>query len=132
MARRSKRASASPRLTADRRLEVAHHAALQLPRTRLAGDRGKLDKFAPKLSQLSPLRVLERGHAIVSNQAGVVTDDDDAPPESCIHLRLHQGALDAVVETSDSRNARRSLTSGRRASPRPPRIVGLAHSSRRP
>ena len=54
-------------------------------------------ELAAKLSQLSPLRVLERGYAIVSNQAGVVTDAAAAPPDSRIHVRLHRGALDAVV-----------------------------------
>jgi hypothetical protein len=36
----------------------------------------------------------------VSNQAGVVTDAAAAPAESRIHVRLHRGELDAVVETS--------------------------------
>jgi exonuclease VII large subunit len=41
--------------------------------------------------------VLERGYAIVSNDAGILTDAADAPPESRIHVRLHRGAVDAVV-----------------------------------
>jgi exodeoxyribonuclease VII large subunit len=92
-----------PRLAADRRrMETAHHAALQLMRTRLALCRGRLDQLAAKLSQLSPLRVLERGYAIVSNPAGVVTDAAAAPPDSRLHVRLHRGSLDAVVLTSTS------------------------------
>jgi exodeoxyribonuclease VII large subunit len=59
-----------------------------------------VDQLAAKLSQLSPLRVLERGYAIVSNQAGIVTDAAAAPPDSRVHVRLHRGALDAVVEIS--------------------------------
>jgi exodeoxyribonuclease VII large subunit len=78
-------------------MEAAHHAAVQLVSARLGRDRGRLDRLAAKLSQLSPLRVLERGYAIVSNQAGVVTDAATAPPDSRIHVRLHRGALDAVV-----------------------------------
>jgi exodeoxyribonuclease VII large subunit len=78
-------------------METAHHAALQFMRAYLAHERGRLDQFAAKLSQLSPLRVLERGYAIVSNQAGIVTDAAAAPPDSRIHVRLHRGALDAVV-----------------------------------
>jgi exodeoxyribonuclease VII large subunit len=90
-----------PRLAADRRrMEAAHNGALQLMRTRLALERGRLDQLAAKLSQLSPLRVLERGYAIVSNQAGIVTDAAAAPPDSRVHVRLHRGALDAVVEIS--------------------------------
>jgi exodeoxyribonuclease VII large subunit len=87
-----------PRLAAGRRrMEAAHQGAVQLVRARLGRDRGRLDQLAAKLSQLSPLRVLERGYAIVSNHAGVVTDAAAAPADSRIHVRLHSGSLDAVV-----------------------------------
>ena len=66
-------------------------------RLRLARRRSPLEQLAAKLSQLSPLRILERGYAIVSNQAGIVKDAAAAPPDSRIHVRLHRGALDAVV-----------------------------------
>jgi exodeoxyribonuclease VII large subunit len=90
-----------PRLAAGRRrMEAAHHTAREVMRAHLAPCRGRLDRLAAQLSQLSPLRVLERGYAIVSNQAGVVTDAVTAPPASRIHVRLHRGALDAVVATS--------------------------------
>jgi exodeoxyribonuclease VII large subunit len=90
-----------PRLAADRRrLDAAHHAAVELMRARLAQQRGRLGPLTAKLSQLSPLRVLERGYAIVSNPAGVVTDAAAAPPASRIHVRLHRGTLDATVENS--------------------------------
>jgi exodeoxyribonuclease VII large subunit len=87
-----------PRLAADRRrLEAAHQVAVQLMGAGLARHRGRLDRLTAKLSQLSPLRVLERGYAIVSNQTGVVTDAAAAPPDSRIQVRLYRGALDAVV-----------------------------------
>ncbi len=87
-----------PRLAADRRrLEAAHQGVLQLMRAGLGERRGRLERLSAHLSQLSPLRVLERGYAIVSNEAGIVTDAAAAPPASRIHVRLHQGALDAVV-----------------------------------
>jgi exodeoxyribonuclease VII large subunit len=87
-----------PRLAADRRrLEAAHQGVLQLMRAGLGERRGRLERLSAHLSQLSPLRVLERGYAIVSNEAGIVTDAAAAPPASRIHVRFHQGALDAVV-----------------------------------
>jgi len=63
----------------------------------LAQRRGKLEQLEAKLSQLSPLRVLERGYAIVSNHAGIVTDAASVAAGSRIHVRLHRGALDAEV-----------------------------------
>jgi exodeoxyribonuclease VII large subunit len=87
-----------PRLAANRRrLDAAHHAAAQVICARLARDRGHLERLTAKLSQLSPLGVLERGYAIVTNSAGVVTDAASAPAGSQIRVRLHRGALDAKV-----------------------------------
>ena len=88
-----------PRLSGSRRrMEAAHSAALQSMQIRLAGRRARLDELAAHLSQLSPLRVLSRGYAIVSNESGVVKDPAQAPPGSKIHVRLAEGELDAQVE----------------------------------
>src|SRR5262249_27551044 len=67
---RLRRFDMQPRLSAGRRrLEAADQAALQILRLRLARKRNRLDQASAKLSQLSPLRILERGYAIVSNAA---------------------------------------------------------------
>lgn len=96
---RVRRFDVRPRLAADRRrLEAAHTAALQTMQTRLARRRSRLEQVAAKLSQLSPLRILERGYAIVSNDAGIVKDAASAPPGSAVHVRLAKGELDAVVK----------------------------------
>ena len=88
-----------PRLAADRRrLETAHIAAAQSMRAHLVRRRSALDQLAAKLSELSPLRILERGYAIVSNESGIVKDVAAAPRESRIHVRLGRGELDATVQ----------------------------------
>jgi exodeoxyribonuclease VII large subunit len=69
-------------------------------RLRLARSRGALDRLAAKLSTLSPLRILERGYAIVSGESGILKDAGAAPPDSRIHVRLAKGELDAVVGPS--------------------------------
>ena len=56
------------------------------------------ERLEAKLGQLSPLRILERGYAIVSNREGIVKDAASAQPGSRIHARLAKGELDAVVE----------------------------------
>jgi exodeoxyribonuclease VII large subunit len=87
-----------PRLAADRRrLDTAHTALLQTIRLRLARRRSVLDQLSAKLSQLSPLRILERGYAIVSGESGILKDSAGAPPHSRIHVRLAKGTLDAEV-----------------------------------
>ena len=88
-----------PRLAADRRrLDRAHAAAAQSLRWQLARRRGEVEQLAAKLSQLSPLRILERGYAIVTNESGAIVKESAAAPEgSAIHVRLARGGLDADV-----------------------------------
>jgi len=89
-----------PRLAADRRrMEVLHAAALETVLRRLALRRAAWERLDAGLAQLSPLLVLERGYAIVSNRSGILKDAAAAPPESGIHVRLARGSLDAVVSS---------------------------------
>jgi exodeoxyribonuclease VII large subunit len=66
-------------------------------RVRLTRRRSRFEQLDAKLSQLSPLRILERGYAIVSGHAGILKDAAAAAPESRIHVRLAKGELDATV-----------------------------------
>jgi len=87
-----------PRLAeGQRRLESAGSRAVESIRRRLAFRRGAFDQRAAQLEALSPLMVLQRGYAIVSNQSGIVKDAAAAPPASRIHVRLARGELDAAV-----------------------------------
>jgi len=88
-----------PRFAADRRrLDSASTAAIQAARWELARRRGTLDRLSANLSQLSPLLILERGYAIVSNASGVILKESAAAPlGSEIQVRLAQGRLDAKV-----------------------------------
>src|ERR1039457_1776381 len=66
---RLRRFDAPPRLAASRRrMEAAETAAAQTMRLALARRRSALDQCTAKLSQLSPLRILERGYAIRSEE----------------------------------------------------------------
>src|ERR1022692_4234572 len=70
-----------PRFAADRRrLDQAHAAAVQALRWQLARRRGAVAQLAAKLSQLSPLLILDRGYAIVTNPSGAIVRDSAAPP----------------------------------------------------
>ena len=95
---RLRRFDARPHLAAGRRrLEAAHAAAMRIIETRLARQRSRLEQLTAQLAQLSPLRILERGYAIVSNVTGILKDAAAAPPDSRIHVRLARGELDAVT-----------------------------------
>lgn len=84
--------------SARRRLETSEAAALQLIRLRLIRARGRSDSLLVHLSQLSPLKILERGYAIVTDEAGhIVKQPDEAPIGSEIAVRLARGAIAAKV-----------------------------------
>jgi exodeoxyribonuclease VII large subunit len=96
---RLRRFDMRPRLAAGRRrLEAARALCAESIQRRLARRRGTFDQLFVRLDALSPLKVLERGYAIVSNQSGIVKDAAAAPADSRIHVRLAKGELDAVVE----------------------------------
>jgi exodeoxyribonuclease VII large subunit len=95
---RLRRFDMRPRLAADRRrMESAHTAAVSILRTQLERRRRAWERLSTKLSQLSPLRILERGYAIVSKQREILKNPADAPPGTQIHVRLATGELDATV-----------------------------------
>jgi len=96
---RLRRFDMRPRLAdARQRTEAARALAQERIRMRLARRRANWERLAAKLGQLSPLRVLERGYAIVSNATGILKDPAAAPPESRIRVRLAKGELQAKVE----------------------------------
>jgi exodeoxyribonuclease VII large subunit len=102
---RLRRFDIRPRLASDRhRMETAHAAGLVAVRGHLARRSAAWQQVAAKLSQLSPLRILERGYAIVSSEGGILKDAAAAPPGTGIHVRLAKGELDATV----TRTARES------------------------
>ena len=96
---RLRRFDVRPRLsTGRRRLEASRMKLEQTLALRLTRQRGALDRLSAKLSQLSPLLILERGYAIVSTGAGIVKQPADAPAGSRIHVRVAKGEFDAKVE----------------------------------
>jgi exodeoxyribonuclease VII large subunit len=91
-----------PRFARDRRrLEVARASLSETIRLDLVRRAGRVQALAAKLSQLSPLRILERGYAIVTNQSGnIVKTSRAAPAGSEVNIRLGEGRLEASVTKS--------------------------------
>jgi exodeoxyribonuclease VII large subunit len=83
---------------ARRRLEAADTAAGQLIHLRITRAHGRLNPLIAHLTQLSPLKILERGYAIVANQDGaIVKRPADAPLDSALDIRVAQGKIAARV-----------------------------------
>jgi len=80
------------------RLDSAGRALEQSMRIRVTRAEGKLAPLTAHLSQLSPLKILERGYAIVETEAGrVVKSPADAPPGTVVAVRLADGRIKADV-----------------------------------
>jgi exodeoxyribonuclease VII large subunit len=91
-----------PRLGRDRNRHEASRALLvQAMRLQLARRRARLEWLGAKLSQLSPLTILNRGYAIVTEESGhILMDAASAPPGSGIGVRLSRGRLRAEVTSN--------------------------------
>jgi exodeoxyribonuclease VII large subunit len=82
-----------------RRLETAETALNQGMLLRRSRAQGRLDPLLAHLTQLSPLKILERGYAIVTNARGaIVKAAEDAPSGSEIRVRLAKDGLTAEVK----------------------------------
>ena len=79
-----------------RSIDTAVHSRLQDKQKELARTAGLLDAY-------SPLKVLERGYSIVSNENGVIRSTEEVHTGDVIRVRLHKGSLKAnVTETEES------------------------------
>ena len=66
---------------------------------RLTRGRARLDSLTGELAQLSPLRVLDRGYAIVRDRDGhVIKDPAEVQPGTALHIRVAKGTVDAEVK----------------------------------
>ncbi len=95
------------RLAADRAmLDRSADGLPSLLRTRTAGARSELTRYAAGLTALDPFGTLERGYAIVRTTDGhVVVDAAGRVPGDRLEVRLARGLLDVSVDTvRDSRS----------------------------
>ncbi len=85
-----------------RRLQAVRAALAAAVRSRLSQARTRLDPATAALEQISPLRVLERGYAIVQDASGkVIRRAEEAPVGSSLRVRLHRGRLGVTVRESE-------------------------------
>jgi exodeoxyribonuclease VII large subunit len=78
---------------ARRRIESSDSRIRQSIRLRLSAAYGKISAPEAHLAQLSPLKILDRGYAIVENKGNIVKIPADAPPDSEVTIRIAKGQL---------------------------------------
>jgi exodeoxyribonuclease VII large subunit len=66
-------------------------------RLKLSRAHQTLGPLAAHLEQLSPLKILDRGYAIVQRDGRVVKAPDEAPPPSEVRVRVARGEFKARV-----------------------------------
>lgn len=88
---------------ARRRIEAARSALQHRIRLSLTRAGGRLDPLVAHLTQLSPLKILDRGYAIVTTNAGeIVKSPAQAPAGNEIGIRVAEGRFAAqVVDNAD-------------------------------
>lgn len=86
-----------PKLERDRnRLDALRARELRAMERMVAGKKRRWENGVARLEQLSPLRVLERGYAIVQKKSGgVVKDPAAVVPGTALEIRLAGGSLEA-------------------------------------
>jgi exodeoxyribonuclease VII large subunit len=82
---------------ARQKLETCEASLEQRMRLRLSVARGSIAELDAHLRQLSPLKTLERGYAIVQRDGMVVKSPAEAPVGSTVKIRLAEGELGAEV-----------------------------------
>jgi exodeoxyribonuclease VII large subunit len=82
---------------ARRRLERCGAALIQAARMKMAAARHTLTPLETHLAQLSPLKILERGYAIVELDGRIVKAPEQAPPPSEVRVRVARGRFRARV-----------------------------------
>jgi exodeoxyribonuclease VII large subunit len=82
---------------ARRRLDACRSQAMQSLRLALGRAHNAFAPAAAHLAQLSPLKILDRGYAIVERNGKIVKSPADAPVGSEVTLRLSEGQLKAGI-----------------------------------
>lgn len=85
-----------------REIDAEVSALTAVMRTRLLQRRGGLDQMRARLEELSPVRILERGYALVFDAAGnLVKDAAQVAEGDSIRARLGRGSIGATVNRSE-------------------------------
>ena len=82
---------------ARRKLDMLDQRTAQAIRLRMSRAAGMLTTLQAHLKQLSPVKILERGYAIVERKGRLVKSPADAPVGSDLRVRLAEGELGARV-----------------------------------
>ncbi|MFL6352073.1 MAG: exodeoxyribonuclease VII large subunit [Bryobacteraceae bacterium] len=81
--------------------QVSAERLIKAMQGRIRQARHREETIEARLTQLSPLRVLARGYAIVEDaRRQIIRSSAETSAGESLHIRLHQGELDAIVSTT--------------------------------
>jgi len=84
------------------RLDSATETVVRAFRAYLAGHRSRVERFAAEINALSPVRILERGYALVFDSSGALLKDAaQLAPGQEISARLARGSFTAQVKRTE-------------------------------
>lgn len=85
------------------KLDAGNEALLRTMKARLAHDRASLEQLSGRLNALSPVKILERGYALVFDSNGqLVKDAAQLAPGDQISARVCRGTLTAEVKRTNT------------------------------
>ncbi|HYX53700.1 MAG TPA: exodeoxyribonuclease VII large subunit [Candidatus Limnocylindrales bacterium] len=83
-------------------LGAATHTMVRAMRARIAEDRARLNALSGKLDALSPVKILDRGYALVFDRHGaLVKDAGQIAPGDHISARVSRGTFNAEVKETN-------------------------------
>jgi exodeoxyribonuclease VII large subunit len=86
------------------RLQAETDTLVRAFRAYLATHRSRIERFTAEINALSPVRILERGYALVFDADGALLKDATAlAPGQKVSARLARGSFTAEVKKTDPR-----------------------------
>ncbi|HSM86269.1 MAG TPA: exodeoxyribonuclease VII large subunit [Candidatus Limnocylindrales bacterium] len=85
------------------RLHLGSNALLRTMQARVAADRARVEQLSAKLDALSPVKILDRGYALVFDASGeLVKDASRLKPGEAVSARVSRGSFTAEVKSTGS------------------------------
>ena len=83
--------------TTQNELIQAHNSFVKTGALALVKQRDQLQQFEKTIQLMHPINVLKRGYSIVTNQSGVLSENNNPTTNTTVTITTAFGALDAII-----------------------------------